>query len=136
MKRVTIIFLAVVFFSAVGLAQTQSEMNQDAGKAYKVADKKLNDVYQKIIKLYSKNTLFLKNLKIAQKLWVQFRDAQLAMRYPERGQGYYGSILPMCQAIYLTELTNKRVKELEEWLGNPAEDEGCAGTIGEYQVEE
>jgi uncharacterized protein YecT (DUF1311 family) len=111
-------------------------MNQDAGKIYKEADKKLNDTYQKIIRLYSKNILFIKNFKTAQKIWVQFRDAQLAMKYPERSQGYYGSIHPMCQAYYLAELTNKRVKELEEWLGQHADGDDCAGTVGEYEFEE
>jgi uncharacterized protein YecT (DUF1311 family) len=136
MQKITLFFLAVIFYSSFCLAQTQTEMNQDAGKSYKQVDKKLNDVYQKIFKLYSKNTLFLKNLRTSQKIWIQFRDAQLAMKYPERSPGYYGSILPICKESYLSELTSKRVKELEVWLGKPIEGDDCTGTVGEYVVEE
>jgi uncharacterized protein YecT (DUF1311 family) len=94
----------------------------------------LNEVYQKIFKLYSENELFIKNLKIAQKLWIQFRDAQLAAMYPERDGGYYGSVLPMCEAIYLKKLTEARIKELEQWLDDREEGDVCNGTIGEYKV--
>jgi uncharacterized protein YecT (DUF1311 family) len=38
-------------------------MNEDAAKNYQKADKELNDVYQKILKEYKKDTAFIKNLK-------------------------------------------------------------------------
>jgi hypothetical protein len=66
---------------------------------------------------------------------VQFRDAQLAMKFSERGTGYYGSVLTMCQAIYLKELTERRVAELDVWLVKGEEGDVCYGTIGEYEVE-
>ena len=81
-------------------------------------------------------TFFIKNLKVAQRLWVQFRDAQLAMKFPERGNGYYGSMLPMCKTLYLQELTERRVKELEVWLVKGEEGDVCSGTIGEYEAAE
>jgi uncharacterized protein YecT (DUF1311 family) len=93
-------------------------------------------VYQKILVRYAKNPLFIRNLKESQRLWVRFRDAQLAMKYPERGAGYYGSVLPMCKSNYLNELTEQRVRELEAWLAQPGEGDVCNGTIGEYTVEE
>lgn len=133
MLRIAIICLGIFMISTVAFSQTQSELNDEASGAYKQADQKLNEVYQKILKLYSKNALFIKNMKAAQKLWIQFRDAQLAMLYPERSQGYYGSDLPLCQENYLAQLTNARVKELEEWLKPPSEGDVCSGTIGEFE---
>ena len=56
--------------------QSQGEMNGDAAKNYQKADKELNSVYQKILKEYSEDTLFIKNFKNAQRIWVQFRDAE------------------------------------------------------------
>jgi uncharacterized protein YecT (DUF1311 family) len=131
MKNITLIITCILLYVSVGLAQTQAAMNNDAGKAYKEADKKLNEVYQKILKQYSANALFIKKMKAAQKIWLQFRDAQLEMKYPEREAGYYGSMLPLCKANYLEELTKARTKQLEEWLNNPEEGDACAGTVGE-----
>jgi DNA phosphorothioation-dependent restriction protein DptG len=136
MKAFVLILLMLCSFSQVSFAQKQSDMSEESGVSYNNVDARLNNVYQQILKLYGKNPLFIKNLKVAQRLWVQFRDAQLAMKFPERGNGYYGSVLPMCQAIYLKELTERRVAELEVWLVKREEGDVCNGTIGEYEVEE
>ena len=136
MKAFVLLFLMLCSFSHVSFAQTQSDMNQESGVSYKQVDARLNKVYQDILKLYSKNPLFIKNLKVAQRLWLQFRDAQLAMKFPERGNGYYGSVLPMCKTLYLQELTERRVKELEVWLVKGEEGDVCSGTIGEYEAAE
>lgn len=117
------------------LAQSQFEMNQDAGRERKSADDKLNHVFKQIQQKYAKNPVFLKNLKSAQRIWLQFRDAQLAMKFPDRSPGYYGSVLPMCQANYLRDLTIARTKELEEWLKPNVEGDCCAGTLGEFELE-
>ncbi len=135
MKAFVLILLMLCSFSQVSFAQTQSDMNEESTVSYKKADAKLNNVYQQILKQYGKNRLFIKNLKVAQRIWVQFRDAQLAMKFPERGNSYYGSVLPMCQAIYLKGLTEGRVAELEVWLVKGEEGDVCNGTIGEYEVE-
>lgn len=136
MKAVVLILLMLCSFSLVSFAQTQSAMNEESGVSYRQVDARLNNVYRQILKLYGKNPLFIKNLKVTQRIWVQFRDAQLAMKFPERGNGYYGSVLPMCQAAYLKELTDRRVKELEAWLVKGEEGDVCNGTIGEYEVVE
>src|SRR5689334_21562117 len=83
--------------------QTQAELNENAYKTSQKADKELNSVYQKILKKYKPDTTFIKNLKTAQKIWVQFRDAEMKTKYPDREDGYYGSVQPMCWSMYLTE---------------------------------
>lgn len=117
------------------LAQSQLEMNQAAGNEFAAADKKLNSVYQQILRKYAKNPLFLKYLKTAQRLWVQFRDAQLAMKFPDREPGFYGSVLPMCKSNYLAELTVDRTKQLEEWLKPRTEGDVCSGSLGEFDAD-
>ena len=94
-------------------SQTQSELNEKEHKKYLKADSDLNSIYQKILKEYAEDSVFIKNLKASQKLWVQFRDAEMKMKYPDREPGYYGSVQPMCWSIYLTQLTEDRIKTLK-----------------------
>jgi uncharacterized protein YecT (DUF1311 family) len=135
MKALVLILLVFCSFSQLSFAQTQSDMNEESSRSYKEVDASLNNVYKQILKLYDKNPLFIKNLKGAQRQWVQFRDAQLSMKFPKRRNGYYGSALPICQAIYLKELTELRVKELDVWLVKGEEGDVCNGTIGEFEIE-
>lgn len=110
-------------------SQTQSEMNQDAAKNFKQADKELNIVYTKVLTEYKEDTAFIKNLKTAQKLWIQFRDAEMKAKYPDREPGYYGSIQPLCWYNYLTELTTERTNKLRTWLNGIEEGDACAGSV-------
>lgn len=117
-----------VFISVYSFSQTQLEMNETEHKRYLKADKELNQVYQRILNEYKIDTAFIKNLKTSQRLWVQFRDAEMKMMYPDREPGYYGSIHPMCWSIYKTELTNERIKKLKLWLTGQEEEESCSIT--------
>jgi uncharacterized protein YecT (DUF1311 family) len=110
-------------------AQTQGEMNQDAAGEFKAADKELNAIYQQILEDYADDDVFLANLKEAQRCWIDFRDAQLKMKYPDREPGYYGSIQPVCEMTYLTELTQDRIKTLNVWIEGVEEGNLCGGTV-------
>jgi|SRR6185369_14730023 len=109
-------------------SQTQSELNGKEHKKYLKADGDLNSIYQKILKEYAEDSVFIKNLKASQKLWVQFRDAEMKMKYPDREPGYYGSVQPMCWSIYLTQLTEDRIKTLKQWLDGVEEGDVCSGS--------
>lgn len=125
----TIITLLSLTISNQAFGQTQLEMNQEEQNKYLKADKKLNNVYNQILKEYKSDTEFIKNLKIAQRIWIQFRDAEMKSKYPDREQGYYGSIHPMCLSIYLTELTEERTKKLKMWLLGIEEEDDCNGSV-------
>jgi len=125
-----ILFLSLFFFAViVSFGQTQLELNQTAYADFQKADKELNTAYQTILKEYKKDTAFVKNLKIVQKIWIQFRDAEMKMKYPDREKGYYGSIQPMCWSMYLKELTEERTKKLKNWLVSSDEGDVCSGSI-------
>ena len=128
MTRVIFITL-FCFLTTLCFAQSQGEMNADADKKYQVADKKLNTVYQKILADYKADTAFIKNFKIAQRLWVQYRDAEMKAIFPDREAGYYGSVQPMCWSVYLTSLTEERTKTITVWLTGMEEGEVCSGSI-------
>ena len=124
--------LLSVFFSlllSVSFGQSQGKMTKDAGDDYQKADKELNATYQKILKEYDEDQEFIKNLKVSQKLWIQFRDAEMKVKYPDREQGYYGSVQPMCWTMYLKELTIERTKKLKIWLTGIEEGDVCKGSV-------
>ena len=118
MKQIlfTLITLLGLTISNQAFGQTQSEMNQEEQSKDLKADKELNLVYNQILKEYKSDTEFIKNFKTAQRIWIQFRDAEMKSKYPYREEGYYGSIHPKCLSIYLTELTVERTKKLKIWL--------------------
>lgn len=103
-----ILFTIIInLISIYSFSQTQFEMNEQENNKFKLADKELNATYQKILKEYKSDVAFLKNLKFSQNIWIKFRDAEMKTRYPDREDGYYGSVQPMCWSIYLTQLTRK-----------------------------
>ncbi|UEG54428.1 DUF1311 domain-containing protein [Mucilaginibacter daejeonensis] len=131
MNNINKLLLAIVIMIATtaagARAQTQGALTANAGAAYQKADKELNRVYQKILKEYASQPLFIKKFKVAQRLWVQLRDAELAARYPARGS--YGSAGPMCENIYLEDLTKQRTKFLKQWLDGIPEGDVCTGSV-------
>ena len=127
MKNVfLILFLVIAFISE---AQTQQDMNEDAYLEYQKSDSQLNEVYQLLLVDYKQDTLFIKNLKKAQRIWIKFRDAEMQMKFPEYKDSYDGSSHSMCKSIYLIELTNTRVSTLKKWLDGEDEGELCSGSV-------
>jgi uncharacterized protein YecT (DUF1311 family) len=117
MKPVSIGKMAVVVFG-LGIAtrgedvpkdQTQRGMNQTAREEFEKADAKLNDLYKNVLGLQSDDDA-KKKLKKAEKLWIQYRDAECESEADEyRG----GSIAPMIYNQCATQLTEARTKELQ-----------------------
>jgi uncharacterized protein YecT (DUF1311 family) len=127
--------LSIIALILIGLpcteasAQTQLDMNQDAAASFKAADKKLNAVYQNILKEYADDPVFIASFKKAQRCWITFGDAQLKMKYPDREPGYYGSVQPLFETTYLTELTKVRIKALQAWIEGAEEGDLSAGSV-------
>jgi len=110
-------------------------MNMDAYHSFQKADSELNAIYKKILRLYKSDTIFIKNLKKSQSIWIQFRDAEMEMKYPNYGSGYYGSMQPMCYGYYKEELTRQRIKRLMEWLIGIDDKDGCRGSaLSKYAI--
>jgi uncharacterized protein YecT (DUF1311 family) len=117
----------MLLFGQYAHAQSQTALNMKEYSSYQKADKELNVVYQKILKSYADQPLFIKKLKIAQRLWVQLRDAELAAKYPESGT--YGSAGPMCESVYLESLTRDRIAFLNVWVSGIEEGDICIGSV-------
>ena len=113
---------------------TQLELNQCAADDFARADNELNQVWKQILSKYCDRPLFLKKLKASQLLWLQFRDAELEAKFPydksENPRYEYGSVFPMCWAMYKAQLTVARVKDLKVWLvGEAQEGDVCQGSV-------
>ena len=114
----------------VAVAQTQAEMNDQACNAYKNADAEMNSAYQRILREYKNDTLFVRKMRAAQRAWVLYRDADLESVYPAADPRFeYGSVYPMCRCTVLTEITKRRTNELRRWVKGEPEGEVCAGSV-------
>lgn len=128
--RAYLLTAGLLLTALLSFAQTQYEMNQEAHAKYEKADKRLNQLYQAILNKYRHDALFIRNLKKSQRIWLQLRDADLAMKYPAyETEGHYGSMQPMCESEELTTLTEARTRQLRIWLTGIPEGDGCAGSV-------
>lgn len=111
-------------------AQNQVQIDACATADFAAADRELNAVYARIQRDYAHDTAFLNKLRLAQRAWIAFRDAELAARYPDADPATaYGSAYPGCAAGVKTELTRARTTQLKRWLDGVAEGEVCAGSV-------
>lgn len=122
----TLILLFFMLSTYLCSAQTQSDMTSDANGKYISADSALNVVYHQVLHMYAKDSTFIENLKATERLWIQMRNAELKLKYPDSDQK--GSVQPMCISLYLTDLTNERIKTMRVWLQGAKEGDVCAGS--------
>ncbi|PCJ64883.1 MAG: hypothetical protein COA58_11460 [Bacteroidetes bacterium] len=127
MKSILTFVLLTLSFTC--FPQTQAEMNQEAYAEFSTSDKQLNDIYKTILSEYKTDSIFIENLKKSQRIWIQFRDAEMEMKYPNYSDQRYGSIHPICRAFYLKELTDKRTNTLKKWVAGMEEGDACNGSV-------
>jgi uncharacterized protein YecT (DUF1311 family) len=127
-RNLLVSILLLLLAIANSFAQTQAELNRDAGATYKNADAEMNRTYKQILDKYQRDTVFIEKLKTAQRAWIKFRDADLESLYPDAPSAY-GSVNPMCRCIALAELTKQRTKSLKRWIDGVEEGDVCAGSI-------
>ena len=129
MKNIIFSVLVLCCFYKISFSQTQSEMTYSADEADKKVYKKMDSIYKMVLKVYAKDTLFIKNLKRSQKLWAQYNNAQISVMFPDYGKDHYYSMLPMCISEYSRQLAIDRIHELEQWLIGYDEEGGCTGSV-------
>ncbi len=93
--------------------QTQTELNICSGLDYQRADKQLNLVYNQVRNLVSAN--HRSQLIIAQKAWISFRDVDCQFAQSAVAGG---TMAPLITNSCRTDLTKKRVSELNSYLQN------------------
>ena len=112
--------IAIQVLPAPGHAQSQMELNQQAGKSLQDADRQLNAVYTKLRARLSPESRA--RLQAAEEAWIQFRDKECTfIGSPTVGGSIHGMIVAQCQA----RLTLVRVKDLETQLNCEEGDLSC-----------
>lgn len=106
-----VLFLAA-FTPALAPGQSQQEMNAEAAAAFEKADKELNRAYAKVMGVLDDESK--QRLKVAQRAWVAFRDAEATFRADAEARG--GSMWPLVHEGIRARLTEARVNSLKELL--------------------
>jgi uncharacterized protein YecT (DUF1311 family) len=110
-------------------AGTQAEMNACAAENAEAADDELNAAYRAVIACGKNDPTFIGNLKAAQRLWIQFRDAELQARFPvpegENERVLYGSMYPMELLGEKEKLARERTRQLHAFIDDPVYGIGC-----------
>lgn len=114
-------FLTLALFAATpcsSVAQTQAEMNQEAGKELTKADAQLNKLYKKVLEQRTDDPEFTEALKESQRAWLKFVEAQMKMLFHvkegESPREVYGSSYPTEYAGAKTALIEARIEQLKE----------------------
>lgn len=119
-RRLVSLLAVVVALPAVGFAQSQMELNQQAGTQLQDADRQLNAAYTKLRTRLGPESRT--RLQAAEEAWIRFRDRECAfIGAPTTGGSIHGMIVAQCQA----RLTLVRVKDLEAQLNCQEGDLSC-----------
>jgi uncharacterized protein YecT (DUF1311 family) len=112
MKIPAILLLALAGLAHVTFAQTQAEMTEQAVGDLKKADVKLNAAYAEARAALDEEGQ--KKLKVAQRAWIAFRDAQADLEADTAARG--GTMAPLIDAMTRKQLTEDRTSELDELI--------------------
>lgn len=113
----TLLLCTLLATLGTAVAQSQMEMNAEARADFEKVDRRLNAVYAKVQKQLDVEGRA--KLRIAQRAWVEFRDAEAELHADTEARG--GSMAPLILFGTMTRLTEARIKQLEEFL-HPGED--------------
>ncbi|HEV7608647.1 MAG TPA: lysozyme inhibitor LprI family protein [Steroidobacteraceae bacterium] len=104
----------------------QIEQNICAYEDFMAADRALNQTYQALLRKEGADAHYVAKLRLAQKAWIAFRDAELEATFAcaeEGARACWGSIYPLAYNVFKTRLTDERRMRLAEILekGRPAD---------------
>ena len=97
----------------------QSEMNACAYDDMKKADRELNRIYKALRNKMKGDKTYLRNLKLAQRAWIKFRDAELETMFScddDNPRICWGSMYGMLYPYAHAELTTERTSRLRFYL--------------------
>ena len=129
--RLIFLTLACTLVTVISLSQTHNstffhpsspQMRMDGLAAFENSDKKLNQAYKMLLLAKQSDTTFIENIKASERLWVQFRDAEFTVKFPEHPPIENKDLLSNDQAAYLARFTENRTKVLLDWLKTATSD--------------
>ena len=81
---------------------------------YQIADRELNEVYQKIIFKVTDESLFMANLRKEQKIWLKNRFEFMELMYPAEEMGREAQVIH--RPLLIVTLTKARTEYLKGFL--------------------
>ncbi len=130
MRQIVLSMLLMFYFSQTCLGQegTQTNLTQKYGDDAKASMKTLDSVYKRILKIYSKDSIFIRNIKLTQSAWLNYFKLQQRAMFPDYPSANYGSSHSMCASQYGSKLIKERIAELTPWLVG-REDGDCFSSV-------
>ncbi len=107
MKSLLVLFLFLSPLST--FAQTTVEMKEQAAAELAKSDKAMNTAYQQLIKVLNEEGV--KRLKVAQRAWLAYRDAQAGFDCHQLAGGTMEGLEELGSLDLLTQERTKRLKE-------------------------
>ena len=101
---------------------SQADMNQCADVRFKASDAQLNGTYKKVMACLDPVGDGARSLVDAQRAWLRYRDSECKFQ-GSVSQG--GSVQPMVIGSCLTSITDRRTKELNDYLTCREGDLSC-----------
>lgn len=120
----------ILFFNNPAFSsESQYIWVKQTDKNFEKADTQMNKTYNQVLKKYAKDKDFISKLRTAQLAWIKYRDAHLDSIYPKKDKTLnYGSVYPTCYALMLTQMTELRTAQLNQWVTGMEEGEVCSGS--------
>ena len=97
-------------------------LDRCAGADFEQANAQLNQRYRQIMARLQAEPAQAQSLKMAQRAWLTFRDADCAFRSSGVAGG---SLYPMVVTLCRTQMTRARIQTFDSWLHCPEGDTGC-----------
>ena len=97
----------------------QLEMNRCALDDYEQVDLQLNQTWKALIGRFKKDKTHVEQLRVAQRAWIKFRDAEAEALFPcddSNKRFCFGSMYPILHSVALTEMTEARIRSLQNHL--------------------
>ncbi len=102
---------------------TQMTLTDNACDWYKQQDAALNQTWQRLLAAYAHEKIQQKRLRRAQRAWLRFRNAELALTVPTEHRK--GSVVAMCRCMKAGRMTAERQSQLAALLA-PEEGDVCS----------
>jgi uncharacterized protein YecT (DUF1311 family) len=103
-------------------ANTQMDIDRCSADALHAADSELNATYQAVLKKWAAYPAMIEKLRLTQRSWIAYRDADLASRFANAdAEGAdRGSAYPAAFNFYSASLERERTARLCEYLRGDA----------------
>lgn len=122
----SLLFASLFFCSCCSFSGEMAE--KSACDELKISETKLDTVYKQLLSKYSSDPTFIRKLKKSQRIWVNYKEAQVELNYPHGQSAEYGSIYTTCKCLALDGLTADRINVLEQWLTGLEMGDVCTGS--------